>query len=200
MVVDLAVPATPPTIPAKAPATARNIAAEEGENPLEPDADGSSPLDEADSVGTAPAASKHHPEDGRGAAVDRDTDNLNGSSTGSSAAASAAGYSPEDTDSKPCLQGSGERPSSGVDQSEERLDEATSRGARASEGGSVRCDPAMKPNIFKLLPPVCRMIRSPMCGDEERGVAIHACAMYPRNAINPFGVRGLHVVGSLLIR
>lgn len=129
MVVDLAVPATPPTTSTSAPVITGNIDAEEDENPLEPDADIALPLGKVNAVGSAAPVSKHDPENGK-AAIGRDTDNVNGSDTACYVSSSAADDSPGHADSKPCLE----------DRSE-GLDEATSGRERVLQGESDRCDP-----------------------------------------------------------
>lgn len=150
MVVDLAVPITPPTTSTSAPAISAGIDAEEGQSPLEPHVDVASPVGVVTTEGTAPLASKDDPENGR-AAIDRDNDNVNDSDAAiSSLSGSAADDSPEDADSKPRLRVDGERPSSSVEGSE-ALDEADSGEERADEGGSIRCASVKKPNILKFL-------------------------------------------------
>lgn len=138
MVVDLALPANPPTTSASAPAITKSIGAKESENPLEPDEDVASPFSRVNSVGTALPASTDDPECGR-AAFDRDDDNVNDSDTASSESASAAGDSLEDTDSKGRLRATEGTPFSGVGR-DERLGEADSERETASEGESIRCD------------------------------------------------------------
>ena len=137
MVVDLAVPATPPIASASAQATSESIAAKEGDNPLESGVDTPTSIGEVYAVRTAPPFSKDDPGNGR-AGIDRDNDITNGSDYPSSVSASAAGDSPENTDSKAHLRASQEGPSSSIDGSE-ALDEACSGGERANEGGRTRC-------------------------------------------------------------
>lgn len=151
MVVDLAVPATPPTTSASAPdITGSIIDAKEGDNLLELDAGATSPLDKESSAGTAPPVSKDGPENGR-TPIDRDADNVNGSDIASSVSASAAGSSPEDMDGNPRLGVNVKPISSSIERSEGQ-DEAASGADTADEGESVRYDHALTPRILKLLP------------------------------------------------
>lgn len=135
MVVDLAVPATPPSTSVRAPAIDVNIDAKDDENYLEPDGE--------DTTSFLGEVSMHDPENGR-AAIDRNTDNVNASDNASSVCASAAGDSPGYTDSKPCLQVNAVDPPSNVDRNED-LDEAASGGERASERERIRCDTPAPP-------------------------------------------------------
>eukprot|EP00752_Nemacystus_decipiens_P002249 g2131.t1 len=134
VMIDLAVPATSPTTLASASAITGSVDAKEGDNPLEPDADVTPPLEKEISEETAPPVGKDHHEDGR-TSVDRDTLNINGSGAARSVSASVADDSPED--GQPCRQANREPPSSSIDR-REGLDEATSGRDSADEGEGVR--------------------------------------------------------------
>lgn len=154
MVVDLAVPANPPTTTsASAAAITVCIGAEEDKNPLEPDAGVTSPLDKETSAGTPPPPSKHGPENGR-AAIGGDTVNVNGSDTASSVSASAAGDSAEDNDSERFLQPEGGLPSSSVDRTEGADESAVGGETANEEGESIRCDPRQEAQPLENHAPV----------------------------------------------
>eukprot|EP00903_Cladosiphon_okamuranus_P019584 g18012.t1 len=150
VMVDRAIPTTTPIASASAPRVSPSIDAEECQSPLEPPVDASSPVGEVNTEGAAPAVREDDPEKGR-AAIDRDNDGVHDSDTACSGSASDARDSPEDADGKPHLQVNGERASSNVDGSE-ALDEADSRGERASGGGIIRRNATSPPSKKQSTP------------------------------------------------